>query len=234
MTEPIEVPGVDELPTAGVADPRSDTINPAGESPEAPIVEAEITETEVNELKQQLEEQRRIQSGLDRANSSLQDQVEASESRLQELSTRLEAYNTADGATNDVLTDYMNQLEAVAAERDNWRQQAEAAIRSESRVRIVASEFPGLTPLIDANALPQADDDEAFRANLLTLQGSFASAAEVRRAELMHGVKPPAAPPTNAPADLSAIKRQMLAAEPDSEDYYRARDQWYAALGVSS
>ena len=234
MTEPTVASGVGELPTMGVADPRSDTITPTGEIPEAPIVEDGISEDDVKELQALLEEQRRIQSGLDRANSSLQDQVETSQTRIQELTTRLEAYNTADGATNDVLTDYMNQLEALAAERDQWQQQAEAAIVQESRVRIVASEFPGLTPLIDANALPQATDDESFRTSLLQLQDNFASAAELRQADHVRGVKPPAAPPASPTPDTDVLKRQMLKAEPGSETFNRAREQWYAALGVTS
>lgn len=233
MTEPISEPGVDTLPTMGVADPRSDTVNPDGESVE-PIVEAGISEADVTALQQQLDEQRRIQSGLDKANSNLQGQVETSQARIQELQTRLEAYNTADGATNDVLTDYMNQLEATATERDQWKQQAEAAILSESRVRIVASEFPGLTPLIDVKALPQATDEEDFRTSLLALQDSFASAADIQRATQLHGNKPPAAPPAGAPANTDTLKKQMLASEPGSEEFHRARDQWYAALGVTS
>jgi len=234
MTESIVESGVGELPTMGVADPRSDTINPTGETPEAPIVEDGIAEEDVNELKALLEEQRRIQSGLDRANSSLQEQVETSQTRIQELTSRLEAYNTADGATNDVLTDYMHQLEVLAADRDQWHRQAEAAIAQESRVRIVASEFPGLTPLIGANALPQADNDEGFRASLLQLQDNFASAAETRQADHVRGVKPPAAPPASPTPDTDILKKQMLAAEPGSEEFNRAREQWYTALGVTS
>lgn len=232
---PSSEPGVGELPTVGMADPRSDVVNPTGASEVVePIVEAGDNEVDVEALQQQLEEQRRIQSGLDRANSSLQGQVETSQTRIQTLQTRLEAYNTADGATNDVLTDYMNQLEAVTTERNQWQQQAEEAIRSESRVRIVASEFPGLTALIDAHALPQAPDNDSFRANLTALQDALGSAAEVRASALVHGAKPPAAPPSNPPGDINAIKRQMLAAEPGSEEFDRARDQWYTALGISS
>lgn len=233
MTEPTVEPGIDALPTMGVADPRSDAVNPDGESVE-PIVEAEISEADVTALQQQLDEQRRIQSGLDRANSSLQGQVETSQTRIQELQTRLEAYNTADGATSDVLTDYMNQLEATAVERDQWQQRAEEAIRSETRVRIVAAEFPGLTPLIDAHALPQAADDDAFRTSLLALQESFASAAEAQHAVQVRGNKPPAAPPANTSPNTDTLKKQMLASEPGSEEFRRARDQWYAALGVTS
>lgn len=155
MTVPNSDTGADGLPTVGVADPRSDTINPAGESAEEPTVEAGDSEVNVETLQQQLDEQRRIQSGLDRANNSLQDQVETSQARILELQARLSTYSTADNANNDVITDYMQQLEVLAAERDTWQQQAEAAILAESRVRIVASEFPGLTPLIDAGALPR-------------------------------------------------------------------------------
>lgn len=236
MTEPTVVEsGVGELPTLGVADPRSDTVNPDGESVAEPIVEAgDTTEAVAQELRRELEEQRRIQSGLDRANSSLQGQVETSKTRIQELTTRLEAYNTADGANNDVITDYVNQLEAVAAERDEFRQQAEEAILSESRVRIVASEFPGLAPLIDARALPQAADDETFRTSLTALQDALGSAADAQHTEHISGAHPPAAPPASASLDVNAIKRQMMSAEPGSEEFNRARDQWYAALGVSS
>lgn len=234
MTEPTVESGVGELPTMGVADPRSDTVNPDGESVVEPIVEAEITEAEVNELKQQLEEQRRIQAGLDRVVSRATAQDETNQQVIKDLEARLAVYSTVDGVNNDVITDYTNRLEALATERDQWQQQAEEAIRSESRVRIVASEFPGLTPLIDARALPQAADDEAFRTSLLALQDTLGSAAEARHAVQVRGNKPPAAPPANTPPNTDTLKRQMLASEPGSEEFSRARDQWYAALGVVS
>lgn len=234
MTNPPVETRADAPATVAVADPTSDTINAPGVSVEEAPVEAGNSEAEVKALRTQLEEQRRIQSGLDQANTRLQDQGEASQARIQELQTRLETYNTADGATHDALADYIGQLETVAAERDQWQKQAEEAIRSESRTRIVASEFPGLTPLIDADALPQATDDEDFRARLTALQTTFGSAAEARHAEKVRGAKPPAAPPSNQPGDINAIKHQMMNAEPGSDEFNRLRDQWYATLGVAS
>lgn len=233
MTEPVDAPRADGLPTAGVADLRSDTINPDGVSAGEPVVEAGTAEVDVEALKREQVEMRRIQAGLDRAVAKVTTQRDTNAKRVEQLEAQLAIYSTADGANNDVITDYMQQLEVAAAERDQWQQQAEKAILSESRVRIVASEFPGLTPLIDAQALPQAEDDESFRASLATLQDTFQSAAEARHTQHVQGIKPPAAPPAQPAPDTDVLKKQMLTAEPGSETFNRARDQWYAALGIT-
>lgn len=149
-------------------------------------------EGRVADLQGSLDEQRTIQSGLDRT-------VSRREERIHDLEENLERYRTiandSEGTLRDVteerdtLTDQVSELEGTQEELDRVR-------RNYSRLQIVMNEHPELSYLAANDALPQAEDDDEFRTKLGAIAEAGNFAAENRANEKLSGGRPPASPPS--------------------------------------
>lgn len=148
-------------------------------------------EGQVTDLQDALDEQKRIQSGLDRT-------LSRREERIQELEGNLDRYRTiandSEGTLReiteerDALTEQLSELEGVQSEYEQVQ-------RDYGRLQIVMNEHPELSYLAANDALPQAEDDDEFRAKLDSIAEAGNFAAENRANEKLSGSRPPASPP---------------------------------------
>jgi len=178
-------------------------------------------------LEAQLAEQKAIQSGLDKRVAQLMQQVATTAQEKKELADRL----AAAGQTGQELELLRQKVAASDGERTALEQQVAAAKTQAERVGIVASEFPALAPLVAAGALPEAKDNDEFRAKLKGMAEAFSANAQVQFQTMAAGARPPASPPAGTPGDPKAIQRDMLAALRDNDftKYNTLKEQWYAA-----
>ena len=182
-------------------------------------------------LQDQLDEQRKIQQGLDRRVAQLNQQLTVAQQEKDNLAQQLEALQGKSGAEGEELETLRQKVTAYDAEKADLTAQLEATQQEAERIKLVAAEFPALAPLIDQGALPQAADMDEFRAKLDGLNTAFANQAKVQFENMAQGVKPPASPPAGAQPDTNALHKDMLAAlrANDMETYNTLREQWYAA-----
>jgi len=178
-------------------------------------------------LEAQLAEQKAIQSGLDKRVAQLMQQVANDSKEKKDLADKL----AAAGQTGQELELLRQKVAASDGEKTALEQQIAAIKVQAERVGIVASEFPALAPLVAAGALPEAKDNDEFRAKLKGMADAFNANAQVTFQTMAAGARPPASPPAATPGDSRAIQRDMLAALRDNDftKYNTLKEQWYAA-----
>jgi len=233
--------GVDQVSTPGqVIEPAqisptvpgSDT-TPSGESQvqdgqQAQVVEPQQPQVDVEALNSALEEQKKIQKGLDRANTRLQEELKKSSERAAELEAQLGQHQVVTDSDSSVIEDYETRLAEAVADRERWKEQAEAAVSQAERQRVIVDEFPELSWLIPGQAVPQTPDMETFRASLTNIK--------TRMPGPQSGPPPtPKASPQRSepgtPVDLDQVSADMMAANNrnDTAEWKRLKAVWDSA-----
>jgi DNA repair exonuclease SbcCD ATPase subunit len=212
----------------GQANP-PDAIPAAGatETPQAGATEAA--------LQAQLEEQRSIQAGLDRRVAQLTAQLGVEQQTKETLTAQLQELQSGTTEGTQELESLRQTLTTLEGEKAQWEQMLAVTQDHAERIRVVATEFPALAPLVEANALPEAKDLDEFRQRLGSMATAFTAQANAAYQQMAEGVKPPASPPASMqPANLDTLHRSMLTALKDgkTEEYNRLREQWYTAAEV--
>jgi hypothetical protein len=239
LPEPVVEPPADPVvTTVSPQTPGADTV--VAESGVPVVDSAEpvaLTETQVVELQQKLDAQKKIQGGLDRANTQLQQKVDASQAKIDELNAQLELYETATTGSEDAIAGFIQQLAEAKAETEQHSAALEALLVEQERTRIVmeeATDCPALISLAANRALPQADTEEEFRAALGNLKTTISSAAEQTALSRTQGSRPPASPAVGAPVDLDTLKRIITTLDPNTPEYKEAKRQWNAQVQIAN
>ena len=233
--EPVVDTGAQTEGTVEVSpqDPTSDTRVTVQEPVSRPEVQVP-TQEEVLALQAQLAEQRKIQAGLDRANTQLQQQLESAQAITKELEERLGTYSAATDGNEGVIAEYQRLLTEAQQAAEEWQRQANERAIEVEKYKIILSENIGEHPIarfVEAGALPQTNDLDDFRARMATLQKGLSFAAEKPRV-----TKPPASPSMSGgtTADLNDLKSQMNAAAKakDMDKLHELQAQWHETLNA--
>lgn len=189
--------------------------------------------TTLEGLSKQLEDQKSIQSGLDRRVGQLTEQlglVQTDNTRL--IDELKQSRETSSSAVTELET-LKTQFSETQAQLAKFQDQAAAQGAEAQRAKMVATEFPALAPLLDAGGLPEFTDADEFRGKLQGIMGAMNISANNQYQAKMQGAKPPASPGAgSAPGDASAIRADMVKAadEGDWDRYETLTAQWYGAM----
>jgi chromosome segregation ATPase len=147
--------------------------------------------TQNAQLAKDLNEQRNIQAGLDRA-------VAQKDKQVQTLSEQLNRYKTIDTGSTQALEDAQTQLEALSAkasELEGAQTELEQLRTVNTRMRLLMEKHPELSYLAANDALPAAQNDEEFLQKLDNISGAGGAAAASTAQSMLSGARPPASPP---------------------------------------
>lgn len=183
-----------------------------------------------------LNEQKAVQSGLDKKIDTLSKQVDELKDEKVELQAEVGRL-TKLANTDDVEAEFKEQMQSLQEQLDGLKgnlkakEQEVTTLKQETeRLNIVASEFPQMAPLVKAKALPSADDSESFREAMQQLAETFVSKGDVEAHARREGARPPSSPAGGEGAtDISKIKANMDAArrEGNKKEYEKWREQWF-------
>jgi hypothetical protein len=218
-------------PATDAGDGQGTTVAPDA-TPVAGATEAPQAGADTAALQAQLDEQRRIQAGLDKRIAQLTAQLGVEQQAKETLVAQLQEAQSGTSASAEELESMRQTLEALQGEKGVWEQQLAATQAHAERLQVVATEFPALAPLVEASALPQAADMDEFRQKLGSMAQAFTAQATAAYQQMAEGTKPPASPPASTQsADLDTLHRSMLTALKDGkmEEYDALREQWYTA-----
>lgn len=236
------------VPEAGAGTDTVTNVDAGGASPQTqdtPSAGAAPTQAgnQVQELRTALEEQRSVQSGLDRQISTLKQQTQSLSEERDQLKADVERLQDTLTSTDDVKSKYEEQyqeLQSKLSEREaelsgelgNVTSQVDRLQAENQRLKVLVGEFPNLSALVEADALPQAETLDEFREKLDKLSGTFVSKQAAEDYARGKGSRPPASPPAETPSNLDDLQAKMDAArEANDWDKYRAlSDQWMAAV----
>jgi len=199
-------------------------VSPAGAT-EAQALQTTLTEREAN-----LEEQRRIQAGLDRRIGELGDDKVKLEAEVKRLSEVALSGDSTVATYEKELGDTRAELATAARQVEVLQQQLEAKGQANERLRIMASEFADLAPLLEVDALPKAATIDEFRQKLTTLSERFVPAAQAKAYARAQGARPPASPPASPAASPDALLEEIQAATKAGEidRLHELQERWYA------
>ena len=201
--------------------------------------EASDLRQELQETQAALKEQQSVQSGLDKRINELKSAREKLASRNQELESEVERLSDLT-MTDDVKSEYEEQLKKarlsaeeqtteLRGELDGLSGELESLKSQNERLRVLVSDFPDLNALVAADALPQAETIDDFRAKLEALGETFVSKADANAFARTQGSRPPSSPPAESPDSLDTIKERMDAARKNGnkEEYENLKEQWF-------
>jgi len=154
-------------------------------------------------LQTALEEQRKIQAGLDRANAQLQAQLKDASDRAAELEVQLGAYRAATDGNEGEVGSLQAQIEISRKELEKREAAIKELQQQNERMRIVMSDFQELAPLAAVDALPRTQDEAEFREAMTRI------AESLKRSPTPVGEKPPASPGTPGPKTLEQLAKEM-------------------------
>jgi len=210
---------------------------PAQDTTESSANHAEVSalRSKLQETESALKEQRSVQSGLDKQVNQLSQEREQLQSEIERLSELT--------MTDDVKSEYEKQLQEArssAAELENeltsklsGTESRLQQLESENeRLRVLVGEFPHLSALVEADALPQAETVEEFKSKLERLSGTFVSKSAADEYARTKGARPPSSPGIESKDDLDSIRAKMDAARKagDDEKYRELTEVWYETL----
>lgn len=234
-----EAPVAAEPVVVSPQQPGSDT-QIAPTPPEEPSRPAQPpSEQEVLVLRQQLDEQKRIQSGLDRTVAQYQKQLTDSNDKIQELSAQLRSYDAATIGDEGAISDLQAEIERQRQELLQFQQNLESVTTENAQLKVLMGEYMGDNPvakLVEADALPKATDLDEFRQKMNIAVGGLASAAENQTFVRLHGQRPPASPAGGGSLpSTDELKAKMDKAQQDGDwaEYAKYKDQWYASLNAT-
>ena len=216
----------------GQAPPATPAVS-AAEVPTAGATDSQALQATLSEREANLEEQRRIQAGLDRRIGELGDdkaKLEAEVKRLTETTLSgddvVATYEKELGTTRADLASTTRQVEAL-------QQQLEVQGQANERLRVIASEFADLAPLLEVDALPQAASIDEFRQKLTTLSERFVPAAQAKAYARAEGARPPVSPPANPAVSADNLLEEIQAATEagDRARLHELQERWYAVAG---
>lgn len=201
--------------------------------------QASALRQELQETQSALKEQRAVQSGLDKQLNELKQTNDALSSEKERLESEVERLQEMT-MTDDVKAEYEKQLQelrasaadtksSLSSELESTASQMESLQVENERLRILVGEFPNLSALVEADALPQAETADEFREKLGKLSGTFVSKQAAEDYAQREGARPPASPPAGESSDLDTLWNQIKAADEagNNAKAEELRQQWY-------
>lgn len=191
-------------------------------------------------LRSRLEEQRKIQAGLDRQLAALTKERDTLRSQLTEitgerdtLAQQLQEIQKATSSVTTELEQLRAQYEEATSTKDSLQAEVEGYEEQIQRLKVateVAQQYPHILALISANALPSTESIEDFREALKgigeSIGQSVQQAATAAVAQVVSGSKPEQTPVREArPQNLWQAFLEAQA-RGDMEEADRLRDLW--------
>lgn len=203
-----------------------------GTAPEAGN-EVQELQQELVKVQSALDEQRRIQAGQDRTIAKLQSEKEALEKEIERLNQVAIAGDSVKEQYEQELNKLREQAAQAASQVEEIQRQMEQLRQENERLRIIAAEYPQLSPLLDVGAIPDAESPDDFRSKLAALAERFVPAEQAEERQRMRGARPPASPPASPQVNVDSIVDEMRRAlrDGDTDRFNQLREQWYAAIG---
>ena len=229
-----DITGQSATPTAGESGegvPAPAATPPAGVSaPPASVDNTPALQQVIADRDASLAEQRKIQSGLDKTIADLK----AESAKLTAEVARLNEVAFSDGDVKskyeETLGGVRDELTQVQGQATTLQQQLEAQAQEIEQLRIIAAEFPGLAPLLTAEALPRAASVDDFRAKMQALSEQFVPTGQAAAHAKAQGSRPPASPPASQTISTDTLADEMSVAlkAGDMARFTELREQWYA------
>jgi len=220
VTQPTD-PNV--LDTGGQGSGAGGTDTTAGDNEALESLKAQLAEREAL-----LEEQRKVQSGLDRRVSQLQEQLKLAEQEKQDLTKQLDELRSAASGASEELEQYKARVPELESKLGEMEAQLQQHSSAAEQARIVATEFPMLAPLLETGGLPQFTEADEFREKLDKIVSALNLAGQQQFQRQAAGAHPPASPPAQPTLNSNQILADMLKAseEQDWDRYNQLAEQW--------
>jgi len=176
-----------------------------------------------------LDEQKKIQAGQDRLIAQLKQQVATTLTEKDTLATQLAEIQGQAGEGQQELETLRQKSNTYEAEKADLQARVDAVALESERVKLVASKYPALAPLMEQGALPPAKDMAEFEQKLATLQQALTAQTQATVNQALQGIKPPASPPAGPTVNLDSLAKDMLAAARAGEmdKLAQLKEQWY-------
>lgn len=197
-----------------------------------------ISEQEVLTLKQQLAEQRAIQSGLTRAQQQAEKAAAEANARVEELKAKLSSYQAATNGNEGAISELQQEIDRQRQELQTYQDNLAAALQENERYKVIVGDYMGEHPiarLVQAGALPAADNIDAFRAKMDAVAATVGAAAKESVFFKMHGDRPEANPPASGELpSLGDLQTKMNAAMAAGnwDEYNKLKAQRYEVLNT--